>query len=239
MGDAALMEHAKQYYAAKFNHMPENAKIVHQEGNSVTVRLSDNREDGDFYLSEIVIDRVTRMGTDESGSFQITEDHSKKSHWEPSSDVYQLVQDSTEAAVLYVCSQRKPEETIDVQNVLKYFVDNSDAAKKYPFLKDIPEQNVIFTDRGSELWVIIPKNPDSTITVWEKDPATDKTKHRLAETCYGTPIILLCNYSDIASDVSVQVNPVGGAKGTQFAPYISMKDGEPTATNESKITVLK
>ena len=221
--------------------MPECAEVTETNGNEVTVRLYDMRGTDKKILNELTIDCVTRKGKQlfDGASFQLANNQSPNEPlWEPVSSVYQLVPDGKAAAVIYLGTYKHPTETIDVESIVKYYAEHSDAAKKYTFIKDIPEQNIVWTDNGTELWVILPKNSASTITVWEKSPETHTAKHRLTETYNGAPIILCCNYSDIAPDVSVQINPIGGTPNAPFAPYISMKDGNPTTTDEENITVL-
>ncbi|MBR5370624.1 MAG: hypothetical protein IK130_00270 [Oscillospiraceae bacterium] len=241
MSDEVLLVQAKLYYASKYNHQPEGAKIEGKNGEYVTVMLYDIGQDGEKVLERLTIDRTTGKGTSEysEDSFTITSNQpANEPLWEPANDVYALVPKGKDAAVMYIGAQQKPTETIDVEFVLKHWVEESDLAKKYPFLKDIPEQNVVCTEQGNELWAIIPKNGAGTITVWEYDAMTGTEKYRITETYNSAPIILCCNYSDIASNVAVQIKYLGGGETAKFSPYISMMDGEPAVTQDS-IAIVK
>ena len=242
MSTDVLLTQAKMFHASAYNHMPEFAEITETNGNEVTVKLYDMRANGEKVLNEVIVDPTTGTGKEKNTgrTFQITSNQPMNEPlWEPDNEVFSLVPAGKDAAVIYVGSQKKAEEIVDPETPMKYFVENSALAKKHPFLSEIPEQNVVYTDKGSELWVIIPKSAASTITVWERDPATNTAKYRLTETYNGSPIILSCNYSDIGSDVSVQIKYIGGKTCAPFSPYISMKDGEPTTTDETNVSVIK
>ena len=235
MSDAVLLDQAKLYYATLMNHVPEIAEIKEENGNAVTVRLADNRQTEQKELMLVTIDRVTGAGsTDWDTTFQLRDNQPVNDPlWQPDAKVYALVPEGCKAAVLYTGSQRRATETIDTETPMQYFVAHSASAKKYPFLKEIPSpQNVVWTENGSELWVILPKDPACTITVREIDPVSQQVRCRLTETYGGAPIILSCNYSDISPDVTVEIRYTNGETVT-FSPYISARDGEPAATDES------
>ena len=104
--------------------------------------------------------------------------------------------------------------------------------KEFPFLASIPEVNIVKTEGGNDVFVIIPKSPDAAVSVarWIVDESSGYSGAKgeyLYMSNYGQPIVLCCNVSDIMPDtvVSVTLPASEGGVGVIFNPCVSLKNG--------------
>ena len=101
--------------------------------------------------------------------------------------------------------------------------------KKFPLLKHIPNENIVSTPMGAEVYLIIPTDPEAQVEVYllEFDEETF-TAIRSEEPVYsssnGNPIVLQCNYGDLFSDAEIVIIDSDGKK-LRWSPAISLKDG--------------
>ena len=96
-------------------------------------------------------------------------------------------------------------------------------------LADIPVENVIDTGIGYELYLIIPEDPDASVTVheWllteENDFAGSKGElYYQSES--GAPILVKCNFSDIMPSTVISISDSDG-RTLEWSPSMSLKDG--------------
>ncbi len=100
----------------------------------------------------------------------------------------------------------------------------------YPFLTDIPDQQVVLADMGWDVYCILPTDPGAQMTVTALG-ITEDGQESVGDTLYqggGEPILLWCNISDIMRNSRVTVT--SGEESVQFSPYLSLKDGSPSTT---------
>jgi len=103
----------------------------------------------------------------------------------------------------------------------------------FPFLAEIPETNIVKTDGGNDVFLIIPGSGEATVSVsrWIIDESNDY-KGAEGDLLYrsnrGQPIVLCCNVSDIMPDTLVKISiPYSSGFGGDvfFNPCISLKNG--------------
>ena len=122
------------------------------------------------------------------------------------------------AFIGYVDSQSTEEE-------LFRYLSESETGKEYPFLSDAP---LVMTE-GQELYAIVPPNEAGTITVYpsgitEYGEYADDKSNPLYTGKPGEAVVVMCNLSEIYSNVLVTATDGGGAMG--FRPALSMEDGQ-------------
>ena len=113
----------------------------------------------------------------------------------------------------------------------------SGVADKFDFYWNIPKENYVETAQGTEIYLVIPTDPEAHVTVTQYDIENGKEGEALYRNTCGAPFVLICNYSDITSDVRISITDNAGTHET-FYPYISMKDGEPAASS-ANVTVFE
>lgn len=124
------------------------------------------------------------------------------------------------AFIGYVDSQSTEEE-------LFRYLSESETGKEYPFLSDAP---LVMTE-GQELYAIVPPNEAGTITVYpsgitdhgEYAEYADDKSNPLYTGKPGEAVVVMCNLSEIYSNVLVTATNGGGAM--DFRPALSMEDG--------------
>ena len=106
-----------------------------------------------------------------------------------------------------------------VQSLVKY-------AKDYELLTDVESADVLELP-GYEVYFLVPRDADTTITVYDRILNEDTGEASIGGKLYentGTPLLLLCNLSDLFSNCSITVTAANGET-TTFSPYISLEDG--------------
>ena len=117
---------------------------------------------------------------------------------------------------------------------------SSEYAQDFDTLTDIPDENCISTEGGTDLYLIIPADPDCTVTVYrwdmteENDFIGEAGEVILSSGC-GAPFLLKCNRSDIMPDSLVEITNSKGET-LLWNPAISLKDGR-VAADASGMTV--
>lgn len=137
------------------------------------------------------------------------------------------------------------EEMEGINKDRKYYekiFDDTGSIKNFPFLRDIPDSQIISTPQGTEIYLIIPCDPNAHVSIYplEFDEETFEPK-RGEETLYssetGAPIVLQCNYSDLFSDAEIEITDSNGEK-LIWRPFISLKDGSVNNQTENGKTIL-
>lgn len=101
----------------------------------------------------------------------------------------------------------------------------------YPFLSELPDENIVVVPGGQDLFIVIPRSPASKITVsrWviEEDGSSAGAGEVLYHSARGLPVLLCCNVSEIMPDLVVSVsNPRSEGGGEViFNPFVSLKNG--------------
>ena len=107
---------------------------------------------------------------------------------------------------------------------------------KYPLISLIPKERWVETE-GGEVYCIIPKDKNATVTVNELVfDETSETFYRVDKVLYssekGEPILIRGNISDIFSNIQVVVTDPD--KSVTYSPSLSLENGELLITDEHK-----
>ena len=110
---------------------------------------------------------------------------------------------------------------------LREYLEWNDLGMEYPFLLTAD----ILMAEGQELYAVVPPNENGTVTVYASDMTeeceyVDDTSAPLYEGLPGQPVVVLCNFSEIYSNVLITVTDGRGT--VEFRPSISLKDGHLT-----------
>jgi len=98
--------------------------------------------------------------------------------------------------------------------------------ESYAFLPDIPTERYVETD-GGEIYLIVPADMNSTVTVTTQTMAEDGSELVQGEVIYsggGEPVLLRCNESDIFPNTVVTITAPDGSS-YSCSPFISRMDG--------------
>ena len=99
-------------------------------------------------------------------------------------------------------------------------------AKDYDLLADIESADVLELP-GYEVYFLVPRDADTTITVYDRIMDEETGKDSIGDKLYestGAPLLLLCNLSDLFSNCSITVTAANGET-TTFSPSISLEHG--------------
>ncbi|MBQ8196094.1 MAG: hypothetical protein IJZ47_12130 [Oscillospiraceae bacterium] len=146
--------------------------------------------------------------------------------WDPAVIQRQVMQDEgCMCGVAYIGFVDGESTKDDCRNIFY----NSRYAEDFEFITDIPDENVIDTGIGYELYLIIPQDTGATVSVneWVFDESND-FMGAAGEVYYrsenGAPVLVKCNFSDIMP--STVVNIVDSSGNTlSWSPSLSLKDG--------------
>ena len=120
-----------------------------------------------------------------------------------------------------VAKENAPTDALGTVVYLGYY-ESADAmrAELPEALSDLP----IAEMGGSEAYAIIPRFEGESVTLYavEMDENANAVKSE-AGTQYDSAVLVLCNESDIMSNVAVQL--AQGEDRVSFSPYVSLKDG--------------
>ena len=116
------------------------------------------------------------------------------------------------------------EESADLTALL----EGADCLTAYPFLREIPAEQVI-APGGWEIYCIVPADEDVSITVnefgwpsWDAEgPVAGEV---LWESGSGTPLCIAANVSDIMPDTQITVTAADGTA-VIYQPFLSLRDG--------------
>lgn len=116
------------------------------------------------------------------------------------------------------------EESTDLTALL----EGADCLTAYPFLREIPAEQVI-APGGWDIYCIVPADEDVSITVnefgwpsWDAEgPVAGEV---LWESGSGTPLCIAANVSDIMPDTQITVTAADGTA-IIYQPFLSLRDG--------------
>ena len=112
---------------------------------------------------------------------------------------------------------------------LNQFLDDSGYMEAFPFIKDLPDEQIVEIENGHELYFIFPTDPDASVAVNEYIVnETNGFYGEVGDVLYksesGEPVLLRCNVSDVSHDSQVNiVDSQGRALSWEFG--ISLYDG--------------
>lgn len=111
---------------------------------------------------------------------------------------------------------------------LTALLDGADCLTAYPFLREIPAEQVV-APGGWDIYCIVPADEDVSITVnefvwpsWDAEgPVAGEV---LWESGSGTPLCIAANVSDIMPDTQITVTAADGTA-IIYQPFLSLRDG--------------
>lgn len=111
---------------------------------------------------------------------------------------------------------------------LTALLDGADCLTAYPFLREIPTEQVV-APGGWDIYCIVPADEDVSITVnefgwpsWDAEgPVAGEV---LWESGSGTPLCIAANVSDIMPDTQITVTAADGTA-VIYQPFLSLRDG--------------
>ena len=115
------------------------------------------------------------------------------------------------------------------RSCMEQVINDSGYLEEFRFLSDIPEECIVETEYGCELYCIYPYDPDAFVTVNEyvydgEDDYIGRIGDILYRSEHGDPIILRCNVSDIIRDTQISIVDSRGSV-LVWQPGISLRDG--------------
>lgn len=132
----------------------------------------------------------------------------------------EICQSGGVAGVAFIGYMSSDSSEVDLRDKIAY----SDIGKEYPFLTTA----MLLMTEGDELYAIVPPSEQGMVKVYpstmsESGEYMDDKSTLLFDGLPGEPVIVLCNLSDIYSNVLVTVSDGGGA--IEVRPGLSGEDG--------------
>ena len=216
---------AMRYYASRSNYRPEFCEIENDDGKIVTIHLYDIIDGHTSTCDWYYIDKNTLKGSNLLDN-EIDLSETAAAQWLP--DVPQrseLKENNSFCGIAYI-GYAENMDYRDADPKLNDLFMSSGAVDKFRFLAQLPENYYAQTHLGTQLFLVIPKDPEAQVVVTEYDFTSDKETSRIYSSYNGSPFLLKCNYSDVSSDVRISITDNEGVH-TTFSPFISLKDGTP------------
>lgn len=238
--DNLLTDLARVYYGTRSNHMPQFVDVASASGGErVMLHLYDLTDNHTSTLAWYEIDRFTCKGMDTGTGAAVDLNAKPAEMWNPEVEQRSTLRSSGSfCGIVYLGSV--PSSKILYSPDDEFYIgmlNDTGLAEKYPFLTEIPATNFATTLRGTELYLIIPKDNEAQVRVAEYDFVADKETGDVFSSYMGAPFLLKCNYSDIGSDVRIYVTDNSGQH-PAFSPYLSGEDGKPR-TDSDRVRVLE
>ncbi len=228
---------AMRYYGSRSNHIPEFIDVEQQDDGTVSIHLYDLFDGHTATCDWYYIDPNTAKGTDILGR-DIDLNFKEAEMWSPEVEQRSKLSDNGSfCGISYICYMPGGMEYSQTNVALREMFLQSGALDEFGFISEVPEKNYASTSMGTELYLIIPRDPEAHVVVTQYDMDSDRELGRIYSSYNGSPFLLRCNYSDISSDVRITVTDNEGVHQT-FSPYISLMDGKPAADCAS-VTVFE
>ena len=228
---------ATRYYGSRNNHIPEFVDVLPQEDGTAAIHLYDIYDGHASTCDWYYIDPSTCKGTDIL-SRDVDLNFKEADMWAPEVEQRsELSESGAFCGIAYIGYMPEMMEYSQDNVALRETFIQSGAIDKFSFIPDITEKYFAGTWHGTELYLVIPRDPDAHVVVTQYDMETDSETGRIYSSYNGSPFLLRCNYSDISSDVRITITDNEGEHQT-FSPYISLRDGEPT-TDCSDVKIFK
>ena len=237
--EAELIELAIGYYGARTNHEPEFVKIEGFDGpKNVSLHLYDAVDHHTATCDWYTVNRFSYSGTDLLGG-SVDLHAPAPQLWRPDvAEQQTLKRAGNFCGVVYLGRVPLAKNYYEPDDEFySGLLADTGLAEKYPYLTEIPAEFFASTLRGTELWLVIPADPDAKVRVSHHDIINDADLGDVYRSVNGSPFLLKCNYSDIDSDVRITVTDSGGEH-PAFAPYLSTEDGAPRS-GDSRVSVLE
>jgi hypothetical protein len=233
-----LVAMAAEYYASRTNHVPEFTDIESSEGaGTVVLHLYDLVQNHTATCERYYIDRFSGSGTDALGG-SVNLHEPAAAGWKPEVPEQETLRRAGDfCGLVYLGGVPVSKNYYEPDDEFyRALLADTGLTETYPYLTEIPETNYACTMRGTELWLVIPADPDARVNVTNVDPVSGAELGDVYRSYAGAPFLLKCNYSDIGPDVRITVND--GSERPAFSPYLSMEDGSAKAS-ESRVRVFE
>lgn len=238
-----LAEMAKTYYKDKHNGTElSDAVPSFMPDDRIKLELYVQEDGGQTVADTYIIDRFTAAGEDSAGEpvnlepYGRTYGEGNAYETAPAEDLsgsfaLQWKTLKEEGALFgvrylgYIDPEHNDPETsaLYIINILEH----TGASKDCNIFIDMPYENFASTQDGTELYLIIPTDPNGTVTVKEFFPLAEDNTASEGRTLYSyqsLPFLLKCNVSEIMPDVIIYITDSNG-KTVTWSPGISGEDG--------------
>lgn len=230
--DDDLITMARRYYGSRTNHIPQFIDIESEQDGIVSLHLYDlfdgHTSTADWYY----VDRKTAAGRDIMDHL-INLNDPEGSLWNPEVTLRREFGDGDFCAVQYLGNTDTDLRETLRRNVALMELPMQNQA--YAWFSELPEANYAETD-GGEMYLIIPRDSEAHVVITAVDPVQNKEYGRIYSSYNGAPVLLRCNQSEIASNVTIQITDNSGEH-PAFSPYLSGKDGRPV-TDSDHVKIL-
>lgn len=225
--DDELITLARYYYGSRTNHIPAFIDIESEQDGIVTLHLYDIFDNHAATADWYYVDRTTAAGRDILDN-PVNLNDPPASLWNPDVSLRKDFGEGIFCAVLYLGNTDTDlRETLRKNAALKELPMQD---KAYEWFAKLSEANLAETD-GGEMYLIIPRDSEAHVVITSLDPVQNQEYGRIYSSYNGAPVLLRCNQSEIASNVSIQITDNSGEH-PAFSPYLSGRDGCPKTDSE-------
>lgn len=230
--DDELITLARYYYGSRTNHIPAFIDIESEQDGIVTLHLYDIFDNHAATADWYYVDRTTAAGRDILDN-PVNLNDPPASLWNPDVSLRKNFGEGIFCAVLYLGNTDTDlRETLRKNAALKELPMQD---KAYEWFAKLPEANLAETD-GGEMYLIIPRDSEAHVVITSLDPVQNQEYGRIYSSYNGAPVLLRCNQSEIASNVTIQITDNSGEH-PAFSPYLSGRDGCPK-TDSDHVKIL-
>ncbi len=230
--DDDLITMARRYYGSRTNHIPQFIDVDTEQNGIVSLHLYDLFDGHTATAAWYYVDRTTAAGRDIMDHL-INLNDPEGSLWNPEVTLRREFGDGDFCAVQYLGNTDTDLRETLRRNVALMELPMQNQA--YAWFSELPEANYAETD-GGEMYLIIPRDSEAHIVITAVDPVQNKEYGRIYSSYNGAPVLLRCNQSEIASNVTIQITDNSGEH-PAFSPYLSGKDGRPV-TDSDHVKIL-
>lgn len=228
--DEELCYLAGRYYGARTNYIPEFIEIESEEDEIVTIHLYDVLDGHTATADWYYVDRRTAAGTDIAG--HEIDLNQPLECWNPEVSLREKLGADDFCGVLYLGSFDSGITGDNIYSaVYKNLLEQSGFAGECEWFSEMKDGNFVKMD-GEQVYLIIPRDDEAHVIIHHVEPVENKDYGRIYSSYNGAPFLLVCNVSEIASNVSIQITDNSGEHPV-FAPYLSGKDGSPQTDCEN------
>ena len=125
---------------------------------------------------------------------------------------------------------------VENKEYLSSVLEENACGTYFKFIYNIPDERIIETGNGSELYCIYPLDPNVSVAVNESvfnaETLEIETGAVLYRSDYGDPILLRCNASELVCDTQIGIVDNQGNV-LSWQPGISLKDGKVSLPTEA------
>ncbi len=152
-------------------------------------------------------------------------------HWNPEVPEREVLQEEDCMCGVYYFNYPYEEFSGREKNRAYYdgIFKSTGSLERFPFLKKIPDANIVATPMGTEIYLIIPADPKARVDVYlmELDETmftTQRAEKPFYSSTEGNPFLLQCNYGDLFSDAQIVITD-SEENELVWSPSISLRDG--------------